>query len=151
MLLILERVNNMGIRARKTIKLAKGVNLNLNKGSVGLSVGGKLGRVTVNSKGRTTATVHTPIKGVSYVETHSAKSSADSVDIPVEQVAARPKKEMKTGKGMLITTICLGWLGVHRYASGQVAMGFLYTLTFGLFCIGWFYDIFRQVKALISE
>lgn len=134
----------MGLRARKTIKIAKGVNLNLNKGSVGLSVGGKAGRVTVNSKGRTTTTLHTPIKGVSYVETHSGNSSTSSVTTS----AATPKKEMKTGKGMLITTIFLGWLGVHRFASGQIGMGFLYLFTGGLFLIGWIHDIVVQVKAL---
>jgi TM2 domain-containing membrane protein YozV len=62
--------------------------------------------------------------------------------------ATTPKKEMKTGKGMLITTIFLGWLGVHRFASGQIGMGFLYLFTGGLFLIGWIHDIVVQVKAL---
>lgn len=42
----------MSMRFRKTIKLGKGVNLNFNKNSVGISVGSKAGRITVNSKGR---------------------------------------------------------------------------------------------------
>lgn len=47
----------MGFRYRKSIKLGKGVRLNINKGSVSMSAGGKGARVTVNSKGRKTTTV----------------------------------------------------------------------------------------------
>lgn len=64
----------MGLRFRRTIRLGKGVNLNFNKNSVGLSIGGKAGRISVNSKGRKTTTIHTPIKGLSYVETKSMSS-----------------------------------------------------------------------------
>lgn len=51
----------MGFRYRKSIKLGKGVRLNINKGSVSMSVGGKGARVTVNSKGRKTTTVGLPV------------------------------------------------------------------------------------------
>ena len=67
--------DNMSMRFRKTIKLGKGVNLNFNKNSVGISVGSKAGRITVNSKGRKTTTMHTPIKGVSFVNTQSSSSN----------------------------------------------------------------------------
>lgn len=123
----------MSMRFRKTIKLGKGVNLNFNKNSVGISVGSKAGRITVNSKGRKTTTMHTPIKGVSFVNTQSSsnKTHSEAVYVPPKE-----KKELKTSKGMMIATILLGWLGVQRYASGQIGLGILYTLTFGLFGIG---------------
>lgn len=143
----------MSMRFRKTIKLGKGVNLNFNKNSVGISVGSKAGRITVNSKGRKTTTMHTPIKGVSFVNTQSSSSSSSSSSnkTPSEAVYVIPKekKELKTSKGMMIATIFLGWLGVQRYASGQIGLGILYTLTFGLFGIGWIYDIYKEIKFVL--
>ena len=138
----------MSMRFRKTIKLGKGVNLNFNKNSVGISVGSKAGRITVNSKGRKTTTMHTPIKGVSFVNTQSSSSSNKT---PSEAVYVIPKvnKELKTSKVMLIAAIFLGWLGVQRYASGQIGLGILYTLTFGLFGIGWIYDIYKEIKFVL--
>lgn len=136
----------MSMRFRKTIKLGKGVNLNFNKNSVGVSVGNKAGRITVNSKGRKTTTMHTPIKGVSFVNTQSASKNQTS-DIPA--YVPHEKKELKTSKGLMIATIFLGWLGVQRYASGQIGLGILYTFTFGLFGIGWIYDIYKEVKSVM--
>lgn len=36
-----------------------------------------------------------------------------------------------------------GWFGLHKYLNHQIGMGILYTLTFGLFGIGWLIDIFK--------
>ena len=71
-------------------QLGKGVNLNFNKNSVGISVGSKAGRITVNSKGRKTTTMHTPIKGVSFVNTQSSSSSNKT---PSEAVYVIPKEK----------------------------------------------------------
>lgn len=140
----------MSMRFRKTIKLGKGVNLNFNKNSVGISVGSKAGRITVNSKGRKTTTMHTPIKGVSFVNTQSSSSSSSNKTLSeAVYVIPKEKKELKTSKGMMIATIFLGWLGVQRYASGQIGLGILYTLTFGLFGIGWIYDIYKEIKFVL--
>jgi hypothetical protein len=139
----------MSMRFRKTIKLGKGVNLNFNKNSVGISVGSKAGRITVNSKGRKTTTMHTPIKGVSFVNTQSSSSSSNKTPSEAVYVIPKEKKELKTSKGMMIATIFLGWLGVQRYASGQIGLGILYTLTFGLFGIGWIYDIYKEIKFVL--
>jgi len=35
----------------------------------------------------------------------------------------------------------LGWLGVHRFYERKTATGILYMCTFGLFCIGWIFDL----------
>lgn len=139
----------MSMRFRKTIKLGKGVNLNFNKNSVGISVGSKAGRITVNSKGRKTTTMHTPIKGVSFVNTQSSSNNSRQISSEAVYVPPKKKKELKTSKGMMIATIFLGWLGVQRYASGQIGLGILYTLTFGLFGIGWIYDIYKEIKFVL--
>ncbi|WP_270462497.1 DUF4236 domain-containing protein [Faecalibacillus intestinalis] len=138
----------MSMRFRKTIKLGKGVNLNFNKNSIGISVGSKAGRITVNSKGRKTTTMHTPIKGVSFVNTQSSSNKTPSEAVCVSP-KEKKKKKLKTSKGMMIATIFLGWLGVQRYASGQIGLGILYTLTFGLFGIGWIYDIYKEIKFVL--
>lgn len=56
----------MGLRFRKTIKLGKFLKLNINKGSISLSAGVKGAHVTVNNKGKKTASVGIPGSGLSY-------------------------------------------------------------------------------------
>ena len=56
----------MGLNFRKSINLGKGFKLNIGKGSVGISGGVKGARVSVNSKGRKTATFSLPGTGLSY-------------------------------------------------------------------------------------
>ena len=43
-----------------------------------------------------------------------------------------------------------GLFGVHRIYLGKYGTGILYLLTFGLFGIGWFVDLFRM-KTLVRE
>ena len=50
----------MGLRLRKSIKLGGGAKLNIGKKSVGMSVGGKGARYSVNSSGRRTKSVGIP-------------------------------------------------------------------------------------------
>ena len=38
--------------------------------------------------------------------------------------------------------IFLGFFGAHRFYLGQMIIGIVYFLTFGLFGIGWFVDLF---------
>lgn len=66
----------MGLRFRKSIKLGAGVRLNLNKKSMGLSVGGKGFRYSVNTSGRRTTTIGIPGSGMSYTHTSSSGSRA---------------------------------------------------------------------------
>lgn len=40
-------------------------------------------------------------------------------------------------------TLFGGWLGLHKFATGKIKMGFIYLFTFGLFGIGWIYDIIK--------
>lgn len=68
----------MGLRFRKSIKIAPGVRLNIGKKSVGISAGVKGARVSVNSNGRVTKSVGIPGTGLSYVKTSRIGSSGAS-------------------------------------------------------------------------
>lgn len=70
----------MGLRFRKSFKVAPGVRFNVSAKGVGASFGGKGLRYSVNSRGRRTSTVGIPGSGISYSSTSSSgrkyKSSA---------------------------------------------------------------------------
>lgn len=88
----------MGLRFRKSIKIAPGVRLNINKNSVGLSAGVKGAHVSVNSKGRVTRSVGIPGTGISYVETNNLnksknKSTAQADRLPNSEYTAPEIKE----------------------------------------------------------
>ncbi len=59
----------MGFRFRRSFKIIPGVRVNLTHRGIGMSVGGRRGRISVNSRGRTTTTFSVPETGLSY--THS--------------------------------------------------------------------------------
>ena len=65
----------MGFRFRKSISIGKGLRLNLNKKSIGFSVGTKGMRFSINSKGRKTANVGIPGTGLYYTKTNNSSSS----------------------------------------------------------------------------
>lgn len=66
----------MGFRFKKSVSVAPGVKLNINKKSAGVSVGTKGAHYTVNSKGKRTASVGVPGTGVSYSKTKGVKSKS---------------------------------------------------------------------------
>lgn len=45
-----------------------------------------------------------------------------------------------------IITVFAGWIGVHKFKQGKVGIGILYLFTFGLFYVGWIYDIIQAWK-----
>lgn len=63
----------MGFNFRKSINLGGGLKLNLGKKSVGISAGVKGARVSVNSKGRKSATLSIPGTRISYTKTSTKK------------------------------------------------------------------------------
>lgn len=63
----------MGFRFHKSIKIAPGVKLNINKKSMGISVGGKGVRYSVNTKGKSSTTFSIPGTGIYYTETSGGK------------------------------------------------------------------------------
>lgn len=59
----------MGLRFRKSIKIAPGVRLNIGKSSLGISAGVKGFHKSINTNGRVTTSVSLPGTGLSYVDT----------------------------------------------------------------------------------
>lgn len=49
--------------------------------------------------------------------------------------------------------ICIfgGWFGLHHFINKKYAMGVLYLLTFGIFCIGWIVDIILIIVSMINN
>ena len=136
---MLEKRNVMGLKFRKSIKIAPGVKLNLGKKSAGISIGGKHGGISYNTRTGTRARVSAPGTGLSYstkVGGHSKKNSSHSVTT-VTQVG-----EIKKDKWVaFFLCLFLGYFGAHKFYEGKSSMGILYLCTVGLFGIGWFVDI----------
>lgn len=78
-----------GFRFRKSFKIAPGLKLNLNKKSVGVSIGGKYLRRTYNTSGRRTTTVGTPISGLYYTESKNMSHSKQTTQTPKKVVKAK--------------------------------------------------------------
>ncbi|MCY8666791.1 DUF4236 domain-containing protein [Bacillus haynesii] len=60
---------------KKSFKIMPGVKLNINKKSVGMTLGGKNGRITYNTSGRVTTSAKIPGTGLSYSSSKSISSS----------------------------------------------------------------------------
>lgn len=64
----------MGLRFRRSVKICKGVKINFNKKSFGMSIGGKGYGYSLNSSGRQTNRIGIPGTGLSYVNSSSSSS-----------------------------------------------------------------------------
>lgn len=73
-----EKRNNMGLRFRKSIKIAPGVKLNLGSKSAGISIGTKGCRYSLNTSGRRTTTVGLPGTGLYYSHSSSGAKKSES-------------------------------------------------------------------------
>jgi len=108
----------MGLRFRKSINVAPGVKLNLNKKSASITVGTKVAHYTVNSNGKKTASAGIPGTGLSYVsQTGGSKKQKTKTDIKSNSSPApknksnsstSPSKKKGCGTYLLwILVICL--------------------------------------------
>lgn len=150
----------MGFRFRKSIKIAKGVRLNVGKKSVGLSVGGKGARVSVNSKGRKSATVGIPGTGLSYTanlnskkekKTRSSRSKANATSVtlatqatpaPSQIYKAKPSPSQPWYRAFIVFYIIAAiflYAGLHGLLAGLTVGGSIITLFIG--AISLFYGI----------
>lgn len=141
----------MGLRFRKSVKIAPGVKVNFNKKSVGVSVGAKGAHVSVNSSGRKTTSVGIPGTGLSYVTTTSTKSkqkssrkaaassSENAENRAAEERAAeysRKAKNVKTNKTIIQV---FGWILAVLF----LVLGLVYPVCF-VFCA---LCVFAAIKA----
>lgn len=128
----------MGLKFRKSIKIAPGVKLNLGKKSAGISIGGKHGGISYNTRTGTRARVSAPGTGLSYstkVSGTSKKSGNSSTASATNIVGVEKNK-------WIAFSLCLflGYFGAHKFYEGKSGMGILYLFTAGLFGIGWMVD-----------
>ena len=85
----------MGLRFRKSFKIAPGVRLNVGKKSAGISFGGKGLRYSINSNGRRTSSVGIPGTGLSYVSSTSGKNYKSKAYQTHRQLQAQQKQLRK--------------------------------------------------------
>lgn len=97
----------MGLRFRKSIKVAPGVKLNLNKNSASVTVGTKGTHCTVNTTGKKTTSVGIPGTGISYVsttgggkkqETKSNKKTATKTTSATKTNSSKKASKKSSGK-----------------------------------------------------
>ena len=82
----------MGVRFRKSISIAPGIRINLNKKSVGVSVGNKFGGVSYNTRTGARARVSAPGTGVSYsTKLGSSTNRNSSTSVVVTEIYEEPK------------------------------------------------------------
>lgn len=132
----------MGMRFRKSKKIAPGVRVNLNAKSASISIGPKGFKKTFSTSGRTTTTVGIPGTGLSYStgKKMGAPTAAASADPIVPEVAV-PVRSQKSKGVALVLCVLLGYMGIHRFYVGKIGTGILWLLTLGCFGIGWIVDI----------
>lgn len=132
----------MGMRFRKSKKIAPGVRVNLNAKSASISIGPKGFKKTFSTSGRTTTTVGIPGTGLSYSTSKKmgAPTAAASADPVVSEVAV-PVRSQKNKGVALVLCVLLGYMGIHRFYVGKIGTGILWLLTLGCFGIGWIVDI----------
>jgi tetratricopeptide (TPR) repeat protein len=112
----------MGFRLYKSVKLGKGVRLNLSKTGVGISAGVPGARYSVHSSGRTTRTLGAPGTGVYYRKDTYSKGGRSSAtrqaSAPVAAAPVYPKAGLLAPKAEKIFV-----QGVTAYMQGRYAEG----------------------------
>lgn len=100
----------MGLRFRKTFKIAPGVKVNLNKKSTSVTFGGKGAHYTINSKGTKTKSVEIPGTGLYYTETSNRKQNSvppQDPTPPAQHSVPPDDKNNKKKKGCLFYLLAL--------------------------------------------
>ena len=100
----------MGMRFKKSKKIAPGVKLNVSNKSVGVSVGGKGVHHSVSSSGRKTTTVSAPGTGLSYVKTSGGGSR--------KRKSSKKAQSGTVGCGTILLGFILFFLIVGVFSSG---------------------------------
>lgn len=115
----------MGLRFRKSVKIAPGVKLNLNKKSVGVTIGKKGAHYTVNSKGKKTASVGIPGTGLSYSTSSGGNTSNNKQTSSSSSTGGSNKKGGCATCLLYLLGICLV-LAIFAYAWIPGIIGMIY-------------------------
>lgn len=109
----------MGLRFRKSVKVAPGVKFNLGKKSAGISLGGKYGGVSFNSSSGARSRISAPGTGLSY----SAKIGDSSNNKSSKSSRVSAASGNSNGGGCLIT--CLKIFGIFLFLPLIVCFGWI--------------------------
>lgn len=135
----------MGIRFRKSVKIAPGVKLNIGKKSVGVSVGSKYGGFSVNSKTGTRVRASLPGTGLSYSSKVGGNTSESSTEkgyiVEKKKVSSKGSYKFSYILALIAGIICL-IIGIPTIAFGGII--------FILFGILFFY-LFNKWKKVYSN
>lgn len=111
----------MGIRFRKSFKVAPGVRLNVGKKSSSISFGGKGIRTSISTSGKRTHTVGIPGTGISHVSTSGGKRSKAKRATGSHQTPASPLMLKICGVIMWIIGILALLLAIVGFATAGAA------------------------------
>lgn len=126
----------MGLRIRKSVKVAPGVRMTAGRKSASISVGTKGARITKSTTGRKTTTLGVPGTGVSHVSTSSSKQkkrrSSSAGAAPSSEAAPRysPKTYKVCGIIMLVIAAAAFLIGLPTLAHS----GWLF-IAIGVLCL----------------
>lgn len=88
-------------------------------------------------------------KSVYYTNTHGCSCpDFEKRQMPCKHMykldmKLKGEKHLTKRQKFLLITVFLGWAGVHRFMTGNIGTGILWFITAGLFCFGWFFDVFQ--------
>ena len=150
----------MGFRFRKSVKIAPGVRMNFGKKGVGMSFGVKGARVSVNSSGRSRATVGIPGTGISYSTSLNGKkkgkttNAAPVLKAPKVKKPASPLKKLFLG---IFYIICCAYGIIYGFAqfaqSGWILI--VLGLVLGFFAVRysrrWLWSVLEERKMKNGE
>lgn len=94
----------MALRYRKSIKICKGVRVNLNKSSTSVTLGSGIRKTTINNKGKVTKSTKIPGTSMYYTETVKPRNKQRAV---YDQKKYSPKLYKISGTIILILAILL--------------------------------------------
>ncbi len=65
----------------------------------------------------------------------------------------RKEKTPEEKRRSVCFILCLffGWMGAHRYYTGQIFTGIVWHCSFGLFGVGWFFDLIRILMRKFND
>lgn len=116
-------------RFRRSVRIAPGVRLNINKRSVGVSAGLRGARVSVNSDGRSTRSVGIPGTGLYYrSQTGPSRASSRRVAVGSDgQTVLSPTRLVASTIGWLTLLIFVIAIlnGASHFAGTMVAIGLI--------------------------
>lgn len=105
----------MGLRFRKSVKIAPGVRATIGKKSTSISIGTNGARRTISTTGRKTTTVGVPGTGLSHVTTSSAKKHSAKTGAPAPY---SPRTYKACGVILLILAVLCFLIGLVSIAVG---------------------------------